>query len=28
MFGGHIKCDKAAAEVADAIAKSDQYGLH
>jgi hypothetical protein len=28
MFGGHINCDKAGAEVAEAIAKSDQYGLH
>jgi hypothetical protein len=28
MFGGHINCDKAAAEVADMIAKTDQYGPH
>ena len=27
MFGGHMNCDKAAEEVADMIAKTDQYGL-
>ena len=28
MFGGRMNCDKAAEEVADIIAKADQYGLH